>query len=692
MNRFLIALFVASCGAVLSGADYALPAERSYPWEAGVTAGVPGGIDQYISARTTLIDVTQSPYNADNTGATNATTAVQSAVNAATSGQVVYLPAGTYRFNSQVSLGGTRDNITVRGAGPTQTIINFYGASGSAFKIGTDQDYLWNSPQLAITGSPSRLVSTVSAASTSAVTVGAIGHIELQNSTTAALPILSVSGYNYQRYHKLRVASKTATTITFDNPIAFDLPSGLSPRWVQAGAQTEFAGVESLAIDGTNSTTPHSLLAMEQAYACWFYNVKVTTTPNYNIGVFHSVNCEVRKSLGVGRKTEGTNGAGLLFSSNGNCLIEDNIFGENFPSIEVNTGATANVFAYNFCYKSSVFGGAGVSINTNHNPHNSHNLYEGNIAPNVQCDGYFGSASHDVFYRNWLHGVNSLSDTSIRGLTANFNRFTRYYTMVGNVLGANLSPGYIYPTTSGAEWGMPGMGSWSWTGTAEPSTGDWWADWGTSPGSNGFQELDLDVENTLLLKGNYNTDDDAIPAGESLGSDTLPASLYRDSKPAHFGSLTWPAINPTSPTTVTWGDAGFEQIPAGYRYVNGEEPPAGEGDTTAPTISITSPTSSPTMSTSTSPLTISGSASDAVGVTSVTWANSAGGSGTATGTTSWSFSASLTEGSNVVTVTAHDAAGNTGTDTLTITYTPPSLTPGTASVTTLNVGTLDATP
>src|SRR4029077_11454783 len=80
-----------------------------------------------------------------------------------------------------------------------------------------------------------------------------------------------------------------------------------------------------------------------------------------------------------------------------------------------------------------------------------------------------------------------------------------------------------------------------------------------------------------------------------------------------------------------------------------------------------------TFTTTTSPITLGGTAADNIGVTQVTWSNSQGGSGTATGTTSWSASGiALQSGTNVLTVTARDAAGNTGTATLTVTYTAPS--------------------
>ena len=95
-------------------------------------------------------------------------------------------------------------------------------------------------------------------------------------------------------------------------------------------------------------------------------------------------------------------------------------------------------------------------------------------------------------------------------------------------------------------------------------------------------------------------------------------------------------------------------------------------DTTAPVVAIAQPTSASTFPATTATVNVSGTSSDAVGVTQVTWANDRGGSGTAAGTTSWSVNGvALQSGANVITITARDAAGNTATDTLTITFTAP---------------------
>src|SRR5262249_32001951 len=92
--------------------------------------------------------------------------------------------------------------------------------------------------------------------------------------------------------------------------------------------------------------------------------------------------------------------------------------------------------------------------------------------------------------------------------------------------------------------------------------------------------------------------------------------------------------------------------------------------------SSTSPTRAPPGTAASSPLDLSATASDDVGVTSVTWSNAAtGDGGTADGTTSWSMSVPLRVGSNVITVKAWDAANHSATDTLTVTYTAPDTTP-----------------
>ena len=87
------------------------------PWYVINTADfevVPAAVAQPANS----INVTQSPYNADNTGSNDVTSALQNAINAGSSaGKTVYLPSGSYKVSAPLAL----NNVTVEGAGQWYT-------------------------------------------------------------------------------------------------------------------------------------------------------------------------------------------------------------------------------------------------------------------------------------------------------------------------------------------------------------------------------------------------------------------------------------------------------------------------------------------------------------------------------------------------------------------------------------------
>jgi hypothetical protein len=102
---------------------------------------------------------------------------------------------------------------------------------------------------------------------------------------------------------------------------------------------------------------------------------------------------------------------------------------------------------------------------------------------------------------------------------------------------------------------------------------------------------------------------------------------------------------------------------------------ASGSDTVAPSVAITDPTSGSSWNTSSSTLQLSGTASDNVGVSSITWTNDRGGSGSASGTSNWtSGMITLQNGTTNFEVSARDAAGNVGRTNLAVTFStnPPS--------------------
>ncbi|MDD2807820.1 MAG: MopE-related protein [Patescibacteria group bacterium] len=104
-------------------------------------------------------------------------------------------------------------------------------------------------------------------------------------------------------------------------------------------------------------------------------------------------------------------------------------------------------------------------------------------------------------------------------------------------------------------------------------------------------------------------------------------------------------------------------------------------DATLPNISIQTPTANPTYTAPSSPINLSGTASDNISVSNVTWNNSTGGSGTAVGTNNWTVTGvNLQAGSNLITVTAVDPSSNAKSATLSVAFTPPDATPPTVAI------------
>ena len=139
-----------------------------------------------------------------------------------------------------------------------------------------------------------------------------------------------------------------------------------------------------------------------------------------------------------------------------------------------------------------------------------------------------------------------------------------------------------------------------------------------------------------------------------------------------------PAANsPAATGAVDLSSKGWPGI-SGEQYRGALSPAA---DTSVPSITIISPTSNTAYVTTQSVVSLSGTASDDRGVTSVNWLNDRGGNGTAIGTSNWSVATiTLNAGNNLITVSAYDAAGNVANNTLTVTYgSAPTVITGTST-------------
>lgn len=81
----------------------------------------------------TVYDVTQSPFNADKTGKSDAASAIQSAIQAAAAngkGGIVYFPAGSYMISGPLTYDSSLGDVTFRGEGGDKSVLSFDTAAG----------------------------------------------------------------------------------------------------------------------------------------------------------------------------------------------------------------------------------------------------------------------------------------------------------------------------------------------------------------------------------------------------------------------------------------------------------------------------------------------------------------------------------------------------------------------------------
>jgi hypothetical protein len=560
-----------------------IPQDRLMDWTPGVNVGVPGGIPSRTAIGFTVDSATYG------TGLVDASTAIGAAIDSMRfhPGQVVYIPSGTYRLDSRVYRAYAA-TITIRGAGMGKTILKATSNS-QVLLLGTGN---WPRPitGISITAGAIKGSTVLTVANTDSITVGKLVRIEQNNLPyviTGTAPTTNTKAMTAM----FKVTAKTTTSVTVFPPLPFDFT--LSPALVQYSiSPLSNTGVEDLTVDCSSISGVG--IEFDQAWGCWVKNVEIKNSINRQMMLIAFVSGEIRHCYTHSVVGGGPNHEGIDFYEDGSFnLIEDNItYNGGFPGIifgDSKGGCVGNVIAYNFSYNANTGASsmAGMDISVSHGPHNMMNLVEGNIAGGMGSDGYFGSTSHILLARNWFTATHPTGTDNL--IAVNIGRWNNYFSLVGNVLGtSSFSAGGLFqPVTSFSyashviyKLGFPNMGNNGFSLTWGPTTPpDYTLQSVNQPGGdshgtggNSLQELDLNVKATMIRHGNYDYLNHSIAWEMAISDQAIPNSYFRSVKPAFFGTLAWPPFDPASPPGA-FNDANISRIPAGYRYINGIDPP-----------------------------------------------------------------------------------------------------------------------
>jgi hypothetical protein len=226
-------------------------------------------------------------------------------------------------------------------------------------------------------------------------------------------------------------------------------------------------------------------------------------------------------------------------------LVENNVVTYMNKPIQFRSSGGGNVVAYNYvddAWSQPDAGGhfwfqeLGIDVHCAF-PHME--LVEGNYAPHLGGASTWGNAGGITFFRNYAPGV--FRTIALTGPNAPANQAAVELgsgmldmNVVGNVLGA--------PGAPRAEFETRGPGT-----CRRPVPFIYRLNY---DGAKGYCEFATPPEtrasDTLLRHGNYDSVTRAVRWDPSISSRTLPASLYLTRKPAFFGALPWPWVDPTA--------------------------------------------------------------------------------------------------------------------------------------------------
>ena len=550
-----------------------IPADRRTRWN----PGLPGGIPAVATIHTTIDSAAYGNGTTDATAAINAAIQQAGAVATAAKRQVVYLPAGTYLISAPISLNVS--NVVLRGAGPALTrIVGNPGAQAGkgvqlqAVRFGV----FWPeySGVVNVISDNPKGATRIEVAEASAIQVGDVLQIDVQDDKAFVnikpdaifgkrQPNTDVSGPGTGGApgpdggpwrsigQQVEVASKNGNVLGLSGPLHIAFPLSRAPQVFKTATArkgepgTRYAGLEDLYVSGG---TNDNITLLNTAY-CWVKNVESDGRPldsnhgmtGQHVSLVHAYRSEVRDSyIHHARRVDqggGAYGISIANSSSDN-LVENNISVHLNKPVVMNNSGGGNVIAYNYvdnAYSVGFPGWQETAIDANHNSFSHFDLFEGNWAANLGSDTTHGNAGWQTFFRNYANGVNSAPPAPDTGnlRAVSVDGYNREHTFVGNVLVASGAK-RVSESTSRATLGAAAV-------------------YRIGAGSLGgpIEAFDDGTALRLLFRhANFDNVSNAVVYDPAVARRDLPDSLYLTAKPAFFGSLRWPWVDPTGTPRV----------------------------------------------------------------------------------------------------------------------------------------------
>ncbi|MGM0475260.1 MAG: DUF5060 domain-containing protein [Bacteroidota bacterium] len=375
-----------------------IPPERRTQWD----PGIPGGIPEIAGPVENILD-----HGADPAGVHDSWQAIADALDALPpEGGVVFIPRGTYRVVSGISVG--RDSVVFRGEGWDSKLLIEH--PGNSIEVITYQRGTWQLlPEGAAKGS-----SAVTVEDGSAFTPGEFAEIEQENDSLLMYTDEQwIQPWSENAVGQIfRVKSVDGNQVTFESPVHLDFSNGLNARIRPQGLVSR-VGFEDLYVEKT--VADGSTFSFKNTAYCWVRNVESYHTRRSHVSLTSSLGNEIRDSYFHRSFDYGGGGSGYGVDCGthvSNTLVENNIFDSLRHAMMVQVGASGNVFGYNYSIH-PVQGEGETNLNEGwvppdisiHGHYPFMNLFEGNRVQEIGIGDYWGPAGPgNTYFRNRVGG------------------------------------------------------------------------------------------------------------------------------------------------------------------------------------------------------------------------------------------------------------------------------------------------